>query len=154
MQGGSVAVMDHLAEEAAAGRVGGGGIGLLMPCHSTPFYSHVHRNIPMHMPDCSPSTEEGHISESDTFLNNPAAFAATWHPFVSPDADAWPSHLAMFDFQEAQLQAFLSVHGYLQKHRFFHAHFPVDRELQASVALYVRNSSCSSPHKHGQAPPL
>lgn len=32
----------------------GDSVQFLMPCHSTPFYSHVHRNISMHFWDCSP----------------------------------------------------------------------------------------------------
>jgi GPI mannosyltransferase 3 len=30
---------------------------MLMPCHSTPFYSHIHRNITIRMLDCSPRYE-------------------------------------------------------------------------------------------------
>jgi phosphatidylinositol glycan class B len=51
--------MPYLAAEAAAGRVCGGGLLFLTPCHATPFYSHVHRNVSMHFLDCSPPATAG-----------------------------------------------------------------------------------------------
>jgi hypothetical protein len=51
-QRGAVKVMEYLAGEAQGGRVLG--VWFLMPCHSTPFYSHLHAPIPMRTLDCSP----------------------------------------------------------------------------------------------------
>jgi hypothetical protein len=40
-------------------------------CHQTPYYSMIHKNIPMRFPDCSPKgridgTEEGNILRFET----------------------------------------------------------------------------------------
>jgi len=45
-------VMEYLASEAQAGRVER--VLFLMPCHATPYYSSLHKNIPMRFLDCSP----------------------------------------------------------------------------------------------------
>jgi len=44
--------MNYLSDEAYKGRVKS--ILFLMPCHSTPYYSTLHRNIPMQFLDCTP----------------------------------------------------------------------------------------------------
>ncbi|PRW18326.1 GPI mannosyltransferase 3 [Chlorella sorokiniana] len=44
----------RLIEQAAAADPGSTSVLLLTPCHATPFYSHVHRPIPMRFLDCSP----------------------------------------------------------------------------------------------------
>jgi hypothetical protein len=51
-QRGAVKVMEYLAGKAQGGRVLG--VWFLMPCHSTPFYSHLHAPVPMRTLDCSP----------------------------------------------------------------------------------------------------
>lgn len=51
-QRGSEDVMNFLSVEAANNRVKS--ILLLTPCHSTPYYSILHRNLPMRSMDCSP----------------------------------------------------------------------------------------------------
>jgi GPI mannosyltransferase 3 len=49
---GVIKVVDWLRHEAKAGRVGG--VLYLMPCHSTPYYSHVHFNVSMRFVTCEP----------------------------------------------------------------------------------------------------
>lgn len=44
--------MEHLAKEAKEGRVER--VLFLMPCHATPFYSSLHKNVSMRFLDCSP----------------------------------------------------------------------------------------------------
>lgn len=51
-QRGTEDVMNYLAREATYGKVDS--ILFLMPCHATPFYSTLHRNVPMRFLDCSP----------------------------------------------------------------------------------------------------
>ena len=43
-------VMNYLSKEALNGKVKS--ILFLTPCHATPYYSTLHRNIPMHFLDC------------------------------------------------------------------------------------------------------
>lgn len=43
----------------------------IMECHSTPYYSVLHRNVTMRFPDCSPITRVHGKSENDQFFKNP-----------------------------------------------------------------------------------
>lgn len=105
------------------------------------------------------SEEKGVLDESDRFMMDPVGFAAEF-------AKNWslPSHIVLFDSQEKLLKDFLTSHSFQevkfsffalcvrilafsvvfqlnldcdwQERRFFHAHFKVDRDLQASVVIY------------------
>lgn len=44
--------MEHLANEAQEGLVDR--VLFLMPCHATPYYSSLHKNVSMRFLDCSP----------------------------------------------------------------------------------------------------
>ncbi|KAK6235957.1 hypothetical protein SCA6_011294 [Theobroma cacao] len=130
-QRGTEDVMNYLSKEAAREKVKS--ILFLMPCHATPYYSTLHRNLPMRFLDCSPSSEEKGIpDESDRFMMNPVGFAMDF-------AKTWscPSHIVLFDSEEKQLRNFLVSHSFREVRRFFHAHFKVDRDLQASVVVYA-----------------
>ncbi|XXG74680.1 hypothetical protein AAC387_Pa07g3338 [Persea americana] len=132
-QRGTEDVMNYLAKEAAYGKVDS--ILFLMPCHATPFYSTLHRNLPMRFLDCSPSDDRGVLDESDRFMMSPVDFAYNM-------ATNWslPSHIVLFDSQEKQLREFLTSHLFKEVKRFFHAHFKVDRDLQSSVLVYALTS--------------
>ncbi|XP_049359842.1 mannosyltransferase APTG1 isoform X2 [Solanum verrucosum] len=129
-QRGTEDVMNYLSVEADSGKVKS--VLFFTPCHATPYYSTLHRNLPMRFLDCTPSDEKGALDESDQFLVDPAGFATEF-------AKNWsiPSHIVLFDFQEKLLKDFLALHNFEEIKRFFHAHFKVDRELQASVAVYT-----------------
>ncbi|KAF3555401.1 hypothetical protein F2Q69_00017528 [Brassica cretica] len=93
--------MNYLSEEAYKGRVES--ILFLMPCHSTPYYSTLHSNIPMQFLDCTPSEEKGTLDESDRFLIHPLGF-------VSEIAGNWsepPSHIVTFASEETKLRDFI-----------------------------------------------
>ncbi|CAA0836061.1 Alg9-like mannosyltransferase family [Striga hermonthica] len=129
-QRGAEDVMNYLSREARENRVKS--ILFLTPCHATPYYSTLHRNISMRFLDCTPSEERGKLDESDQFLHDPLAFvtrlARNWTP---------PSHIVLFDPQEKPLKEFLVSHKFYEMKRFFHAHFKVDRELQGSIVVYT-----------------
>ncbi|KAL7193705.1 hypothetical protein ACSBR2_025343 [Camellia fascicularis] len=129
-QRGTEDVMNYLSEEARNEKVES--ILFLTPCHATPYYSTLHRNLPMRFLDCSPSEEKGVLDESDRFVMDPVGFASEF-------AKNWslPSHIVLFDSQEKLLRDFLTSHSFEEKRRFFHAHFKVDRDLQASVVVYA-----------------
>ncbi|KAI8017592.1 GPI mannosyltransferase 3 [Camellia lanceoleosa] len=129
-QRGTEDVMNYLSKEARNEKVES--ILFLTPCHATPYYSTLHRNLPMRFVDCSPSEEKGVLDESDRFMMDPVGFASEF-------AKNWslPSHIVLFDSQEKLLKDFLTSHSFQEKRRFFHAHFKVDRDLQASVVVYA-----------------
>lgn len=132
-QRGTEDAMNYLSEEAYKGRVKS--ILFLMPCHSTPYYSTLHSNIPMLFLDCTPSEEKGKLDESDRFMMDPLGI-------VSELAGNWsepPSHIVMFASEERKLRDFIIQHSFREVKRFFHAHFKVDRDLQSSVVVYSNN---------------
>ncbi|OMO53082.1 GPI mannosyltransferase [Corchorus capsularis] len=129
-QRGTEDVMKYLSKEAVNNKVKS--VIFLMPCHATPYYSALHRNLPMRFLDCTPSEEKGIPDESDRFMMNPVDFAIDF-------AKNWssPSHIVLFDSEEKQLRNFLLSQSFQEVRRFFHAHFKVDRDLQASVVVYA-----------------
>lgn len=129
-QRGTEDVMYYLSREAVNGEITS--ILFLTHCHATPYYSTLHHDIPMRFLDCTPSEEKGYIDESDKFMMDPFGFTSEF-------AKNWsmPSHIILFDSQEKLLKEFLVSHQFHEIKRFFHAHFKVDRDLQASVVLYA-----------------
>ncbi|KAJ6673470.1 GLYCOSYLTRANSFERASE [Salix viminalis] len=129
-QRGTEDVMIYLSKEAQNQKVKG--ILFLMPCHATPYYSTLHYDLPMRILDCSPSEEKGIPDESDHFMMDPVSFVSTLMTNRS-----LPSHVVLFDSEEQLLRDFLISHSFTEIRRFFHAHFKVDRDLQASVVVYA-----------------
>lgn len=125
--------MNFLSHEALEDRVKS--VLFLTPCHATPYYSTLHRNLPMRFLDCSPTESRETHDESDRFMIDPVGF-------LSDMVKGWavPSHIVLFDSQEKQLKGFLISHSFIEIKRFFHAHFKVDRELQGSIVVYTLTS--------------
>ncbi|KVI09023.1 GPI mannosyltransferase [Cynara cardunculus var. scolymus] len=75
---------------------------------------------------------KGIPDESDRFMMDPMGF-------ISQFAKNWsqPSHIVLFDNEEKHLKDFLLSHSFEERKRFFHAHFKVDQDLQASVVVYA-----------------
>eukprot|EP00058_Branchiostoma_floridae_P016052 XP_002601540.1 hypothetical protein BRAFLDRAFT_230607 [Branchiostoma floridae] len=93
-QRGTVDVMSFLSQEAD--RHGQDmSVLFLMPCHSTPFYSHVHHNISMRFLECPPDLERrpDYMDEADIFYQDPSAWLKNYY---GPDVPL-PTHLVMFN---------------------------------------------------------
>jgi len=88
----------------------------LMPCHSTPYYSHVHRNISMKFLECDPNYNNltNHLTETDKFYLNPLSFLQQYYLNT-----ALPSHLFIFDTMLPQIRTFLSEKKLLSMRLFF-----------------------------------
>nr|XP_009393657.1 PREDICTED: GPI mannosyltransferase 3 isoform X2 [Musa acuminata subsp. malaccensis] len=129
-QRGSEDVMIYLSKEAHKGKVRS--ILFLMPCHSTPYYSTLHHDLPMRFLDCTPSDTKGILDESDRFMIDPLGFVMSMFTNSS-----LPSHIVLFSSEEKQLRELLISYSFDEIKRFFHAHFKVDRDLQASVVVYA-----------------
>ena len=166
-QSGTIAVMSKLNAAADNGEIHGGGIHFLTPCHQTPFYSHVHRReIRMRVLACPP-TPPGEKDESERFLEHPGRFLTEMYGRGWADettgslmsARAWaaalgrrevetaratagyvPSHVVMFNgtFAAPGMADWLASWGFTRRWDLFHAHFEVDRELQARVWVFAR----------------
>ena len=64
-----IAVMDHLRNKIETND----SILFLTPCHSTPYYSYLHKNISMTFLTCEPNLEnlKNYKDEADKFFENP-----------------------------------------------------------------------------------
>ena len=113
-QRGVVDVTGYLRHASQMGKVDG--ILFLMPCHSTPFYSHVHSDVPMDFLGCDPPweyvfarlmispTHVAYRDETREFYSDPSSFI---HSEFSPSLGnktlsslgtrPWPSHLIFFE---------------------------------------------------------
>ncbi|KAI0221216.1 glycosylphosphatidylinositol anchor biosynthesis [Massospora cicadina] len=134
-------------------------VGFLMPCHSTPYHSHLHRALPMWFLTCHPPLNGQSLATykdvSDRFYDHPGAFLATqlaqnysnWEMYVNANSTVefkyfWPSHLVLF---ESLLTAWpevghqiLEVQRYHLCYSFFNSHFHEDERRRGHVLVFCR----------------
>ncbi|XP_029353890.1 GPI alpha-1,2-mannosyltransferase 3 [Echeneis naucrates] len=107
----------------------------LMPCHSTPYYSHIHCPIKMKFLECPPDLgEEGYVDEAERFYNDPLHWLQTSFPYKS----SLPTHLVFFDVLEKEISAFLGANNFVKTVTMFHTHFPEGR-VGGSIFIYERH---------------
>ncbi|XP_076371166.1 phosphatidylinositol glycan anchor biosynthesis class B isoform X4 [Tachypleus tridentatus] len=115
----------------------------LMPCHSTPFYSHIHRNVSMRFLTCEPNFEEisYYKDEADIFFCNPTAWLEeNIKPvIVNSNVSSQPSHLVLFDSLHSQISSFLEAYNYDLCFQTFHTHFPETRTGRNVFVFSKRN---------------
>ncbi|KAJ2358450.1 glycosylphosphatidylinositol anchor biosynthesis [Coemansia erecta] len=154
-QRGVVDVMKHLRRGARLGTVTD--IGFLMPCHSTPFYSHLHANIPMWFLSCEPPLTraelKSHYWEADDFEQHPREFLHTVFATAAaakntttadgPTTRAKPSHLVLYDAMVRRIHPMLSELGYAEEARFFNTHFSGDARRDGDVVVYQQQQQPS-----------
>ncbi|KAH8981026.1 Alg9-like mannosyltransferase family-domain-containing protein [Lactarius akahatsu] len=108
-------------------------IGFLMPCHSTPAQSHLHRRIPVWRLSCEPPLHGEELStyqdETDIFFRDPVAFLSAHFPDQvdttfppsarAPHEYAWPTHLVLFGalLRERGVEDALRAKGYTEAWR-------------------------------------
>lgn len=136
-QSGTTAVMHHLGAAASqspyAQQPSQFRVLFLMPCHSTPFYSHMHRNVTMTFLTCPPSlTEPG---DDQLFYDNPLVWLDSHYDPILPKS--LPSHVVLFDVLEKEVHAWLEKAGIKLCAEFFHTHFPEGRTGRM-VLLYCK----------------
>ncbi|XP_058130543.1 GPI mannosyltransferase 3 [Anopheles ziemanni] len=144
-QRGTLDVMPYLASNAKEYRDefnNPAKVLFLMPCHSTPFYSHVHHNVTMRFLRCEPNLDEkeNYVDEAAQFYENPMGWVRKNLP-VHP-VSALPSHVVAFDVLEPQIKDFLSI--YREKVSFFHTDYPSERVGQF-VKVYERYDPNATP---------
>ncbi|KAG7230499.1 hypothetical protein INR49_024608 [Caranx melampygus] len=107
----------------------------LMPCHSTPYYSHVHCPMKMRFLECPPDLgEEGYVDEAERFYNDPLHWLQTSFPYKS----SLPTHLLLFDVLEKEISVFLQGHNFVKVAEMFHTHIPEGR-VGGSIFIYERH---------------
>ncbi|GAB7364865.1 hypothetical protein MBLNU230_g5657t1 [Neophaeotheca triangularis] len=134
-------------------------VGFLMPCHSTPWRSHlIHSGIEAWALTCEPpihvplSERESYMDEADVFYDDPEAWLkANMQPLetitqssaAGDDSEnahagrkAWPERLVFFEQLEPKLQALLAGTRYEQCWRAFNTHFHDDWRRQGDVVVW------------------
>jgi len=119
---GSIDVMSHLATIPQNST-----LLFLMPCHSTPLYSHLHSNITTRILTCEPnlSGTSGYIDEADIFFENPIKWLEESYTYESNNN--LPTHIVMFNLLSKKLQTFLTKRQYKNVLTIFHADFASGR---------------------------
>ncbi|KAJ3273333.1 hypothetical protein HDV01_004550 [Terramyces sp. JEL0728] len=169
---GVLQVVKYLRHQAYLGRVKS--VLFLMPCHSTPFYSHIHLNIPMRYITCEPPIHQNRTiyrDETDLLYQDPEKFISTYFegkgtikvPYqnYTIPSYSWPSHLVWYDNPHLKpvLEPILFSKGYFECARFFNTHFHDDDKQAGDLVisctqkwlvakiLYPKNSTVSIPRK-------
>ncbi|XP_028429109.1 GPI alpha-1,2-mannosyltransferase 3 [Perca flavescens] len=137
-QRGTLDVMSHLqtlCDVGSASTPPQPDLLFLMPCHSTPFYSHVHCPMKMRFLECPPDLgEEGHVDEADRFYDDPLHWLRTSFPYKS----SLPTHLVFFNVLEKEISVFLQGNHFVRTAEIFHTHFPEGR-VGGSIFIYERH---------------
>uniref|UniRef100_A0A3Q2YLC8 Mannosyltransferase n=1 Tax=Hippocampus comes TaxID=109280 RepID=A0A3Q2YLC8_HIPCM len=132
-QRGALDVMSHV--RALCHNVSEPDVLFLMPCHSTPYYSHIHCPLKMSFLECPPDLgQAGHVDEADRFYDDPLLWLRTSFPHTQ----SRPSHLVLFDVLEKEISIFLQDNNYKKTTDIFHTHFPEGR-LGGRIFMYEKH---------------
>ncbi|KAM7358789.1 phosphatidylinositol glycan anchor biosynthesis class B isoform 1-T1 [Cochliomyia hominivorax] len=109
-QKGPLEVMDKLqtvAREYLDEQQHPASILFLMPCHSTPYYSHIHENVTMRFLTCEPNLKQkaNYKDEADQFYESPVHWLRSHIP--SYPRTAKPSHVVLYEPLAQQINEFL-----------------------------------------------
>ncbi|XP_015198606.1 GPI mannosyltransferase 3 [Lepisosteus oculatus] len=137
-QRGSLDVMSHiqpLCEGKYSSSTPEPFVYFLMPCHSTPFYSHIHCPIKMQILQCPPDLtgNKSYVDEADLFFADPEG----WLKTAFHNEASLPSHLVFFDVLTKEISSFLEVKQYVKKTEVFHTHVPEGR-VGRNICVYER----------------
>lgn len=131
-QRGTLDVMQPIAELARA-RPNETSVLVLMPCHSTPLYTHIHVNVPIRFLTCEPdfkNSDSNYRDEADRFYDNPNKWLHTEYP----PTGQLPSHIVTFDTLVPTLSSILS--RYRPAYRFGHTSVPLSQRIGYHVILH------------------
>ncbi|XP_063243404.1 GPI mannosyltransferase 3 [Bacillus rossius redtenbacheri] len=108
----------------------------LMPCHSTPLYSHLHVDVPAKFLTCDPdfSGQAGYLDEAERFFRAPDA----WLKRQYPSNASLPTHIVSYDTLYPRVKDFLAQRGYAVAQTFANTFLPYDG-VGESVFVYHRN---------------
>ncbi|XP_069851463.1 GPI mannosyltransferase 3 isoform X1 [Dipodomys merriami] len=142
-QRGTLDVMSHIQKVChSSPNKSSASILILMPCHSTPYYSHVHCPLPMRFLQCPPdlSGKSQYLDEADVFYQNPLK----WLHKEFPENASLPTHLIIFSALEEEISVFLAARNYERTAIFFHTHLP---EGRTGTHIYVYEQKANGKRK-------
>uniref|UniRef100_A0A8D0L3I9 Mannosyltransferase n=1 Tax=Sphenodon punctatus TaxID=8508 RepID=A0A8D0L3I9_SPHPU len=108
---------------------------VMMPCHSTPFYSYVHCPLRMRFLQCPPdlTENESYLDEAEQFYSEPL----DWLKKEFYQDTLLPTHLVFFNILEQEISPFLVLNGYEKTATVFHTHVPQGR-VGSHIYVYRR----------------
>ncbi|KAJ0172779.1 hypothetical protein K1T71_011918 [Dendrolimus kikuchii] len=134
-QSGTVAVMPILRDTLPNNR---SSVTFLMPCHSTPLYSHLHMNVTTRYLNCDPPiNKSGEVTEAEAFFNNPQRW---WRNEYS--TRQLPTVVVLFDRLKGRVENILG--GYRLIQELPHTQFP-EGEVGEKVLVYRKTEMNSRP---------
>ncbi|XP_033921768.1 GPI mannosyltransferase 3 isoform X2 [Melopsittacus undulatus] len=136
-QRGPLDVMSHIQQLCNNSYQSQAFVFFMMPCHSTPFYSHVHCPLKMRFLQCPPDLtgNESYIDEADVFYSDPLG----WLNKEFYNDTLLPSHLIFFSVLEQEISSFLALRGYEKTATVFHTHIPQGR-IGSHIYIYRKNT--------------
>ncbi|XP_029398857.1 GPI mannosyltransferase 3 isoform X3 [Mus pahari] len=135
-QRGTLDVMNHIQKVCPRGPDPAlASVFMLMPCHSTPYYSHVHCPLSMRFLQCPPDLtgKTQYLDEADMFYLNPLR----WLQQEFHSNASLPTHLVTFNVLEKEINTFLTSGNYERTATFFHTHWP-ERRTGSHIHVYER----------------
>ncbi|KAL4706419.1 hypothetical protein ACJJTC_010902 [Scirpophaga incertulas] len=134
-QAGTLKVMPLLRDAIPHNRTS---VLFLMPCHSTPLYSHLHINVTTRYLKCEPPLSRPYeTTESEAFFNNPQRW---WR--MEYLNQATPNFVVLFDILKGRVEN--SLLGYRQLYEIPHTQFP-EGEVGEKVLVYKKIDSQAKP---------
>ncbi|CDW52878.1 GPI mannosyltransferase 3 [Trichuris trichiura] len=114
-------------------------IWYLMPCHSTPFYSHVHAPVQMRFLTCMPETlsQRVYIDESDNFHRDPS----TWLERELSIAGRRPTHIVIYAKTASLVANVFRKENYSLIRKFFNTCFPQGDRESTEIEVYEQITS-------------
>lgn len=134
-QSGVIRVIEHLRTEVDRNNVVG--VYFVMPCHSTPFYGYLHRNIPLSIVSCHPPvgipSKTTYLDEGDIFQKDPVAY-------LKKILTRSISHVVLFQhlLGQPKVQETLNSSSYRECWRTFNSHWNPDERRKGDVIVYCR----------------
>ncbi|CDO94738.1 unnamed protein product [Kluyveromyces dobzhanskii CBS 2104] len=158
-ESGSIAVMDYLRSIKSIDS-----IGFIMPCHSTPWQSHFHRNDiksmwaitctpPLHILGDADASEklQSYMDESDylyddipkfIYRNFPPVFRRSLRTPGKEYTHEWPEYLVIFDHLDSEfMNNYLSDSMYIEEARFFNTLAHWDNRRSGDIIVYHKMPS-------------
>lgn len=135
-QRGTLDVMSHIQQVCPRGPDPASvSVFIMMPCHSTPYYSHVHCPLSMRFLQCPPDLtgKSQYLDEADAFYLNPLS----WLQREFRSNASLPTHLVTFSVLEKEIRAFLTLGSYERTAIVFHTHWPEGR-TGSHIYVYER----------------
>ncbi|XP_046970996.1 GPI mannosyltransferase 3 [Vanessa cardui] len=125
-QSGTLKVMPLLREALPNNR---SSILFMMPCHSTPLYSHLHMNVSTRYLNCDPPATS-HTYEAEAFYHNPQRW---WRSVYATRQT--PMLVVLFDVLQGRVEDLLK--GYKLIHELPHTQYP-EGEVGEKVLVYQK----------------